>query len=393
MLGLGKPAADIPNFPINTGNEVISGGTPYEVGTSADGGVMMSDGSVQGGSGTGIGSPGGVGGYAGAGVALYNGYQGATDERNLSPGERNARAVQGVGRAAGAYATGGLSELGLAGIDAIAGKGTTQKGFDKYDSAMDSDIMKVINPIGAFGYKALKWGTGKLLGGQTKYTEARNLDRLKKDGLVDDAFIRNFMPNAEKIGKGGRKGIDAEADYKATLSRTGSEEEAQRQKKYAELVKSGKDQEAIGMLRGKDIWGYGNVAEKIAKATGKNYSTGLSESQREQAAQAILDNGALYSSKGSYNVKDDAELDAILKGIGDGQTASKPILQSDKPKAPEAKKPSSSSSGSGITSGISPQQLDSNFVNYPGTIDTGMQLSSDDAAAIKKALEEYSKKK
>ena len=265
------------------------------------------------------------------GNALYSGYKGATDTESLGYEERGGRAVQGAGRAVGAYFSGGISEGLIAATDAIFRKGTSQKLMDK--------SMKNVTKYGDYfmpglgtSLKLATKGAAKLLGDRTKHTELRNLRRAMEDGIISEEEFAARAENAKKMGEGGRKGIDPNKNYnerlqselKAGKTQAEAEAEASWFKQYSDYVKSGKDKEADSMLRGKDITGYANVMEAVSKGTGKNYLKELTGEQRDASAQAILDydkikDDTYFSARGAPSLNVDTKLSEILKRIGSGE--------------------------------------------------------------------------
>lgn len=324
---------------------VAAGGEAYAVGSAAmaDGsaGVLMSDGTIQAANTTTnygqIASD--VGTVVGVAAAAYNGYLGATDYENLTPDERAQRARQAAARAVAAYFTAGISEAAAAAVDMVFGEGTTQETLDRIDEFASSDWGQVLLPGVGFTNDLLDSGLKKILGDQTKYSEVRELGEAYEEGVVNDEFFQNFYEPAKEFGGGNRdrSNIDPEAHYQASLESGMTEEQAQRQREYAQLVRDGNDDEAITRLTGRDIWGYGDVASAVSEMTGQHYTDGLTEGQREAAAQAILDHGALYSELGAYRVdRENEALREALAAIGSGETAvTEPDANTPQLRAPE----------------------------------------------------------
>jgi hypothetical protein len=146
----GAGAATPPTPSISSASNVPSGSTPAPssasnapsapapivnssgaeaIGMNADGTYQFADGTsgMPAGNGgllnTGYGNQGGIGGYVGAAVGGYNAFNAAKD------GDYTDAMIHGT-RGLAAYGTGGLSELAAQGIDAVAGKGTTNKVID-----------------------------------------------------------------------------------------------------------------------------------------------------------------------------------------------------------------------------------------------------------------------
>lgn len=336
-VGGAVPAPTVGPLPQWTSTATNAGSTAT-AGASGGGGMFGSGvGSKTGIGGSGIGAQGGIGGWGAVGLNAYRGVKDWKDSKNFDQRGRANNVMADAGRAVAGYYTGGLSELAALGLDAIFGKGSTNKVLGK-----------------AMRYSGLGAVMPKIMGDKTKHTEYRNIAEQIKQGNISEAEGQVLMQNADKFGKGGRNKINVENHYNQSLANAKQQgmneadalSEATRQKQYAELVKSGKDDDAINLLQGKDIIGYGNVAEALAKATGKK-GTELSLDQRIKGAQAILDydkenQNALYSSKGSYNVGMNDDLkNRINNAIAGNATPPKGMLAT----PPPAKNQTSNANG------------------------------------------------
>ncbi len=265
-----------------------------------------------------------IGTALGVANALYTGYQGSQDTQNLGREERGARARQGIERAVAAFYTAGLSEAGIAAMDAIWGKGTGQKLMDKKDNFARSKWGKILAPGYSFAMKPVDKGLGKLAGGATEYTEFRNLKKQKDAGIISEEDFNRLAQGAIKTGTQGRKGIDPYRDYLESLSRGESQGEAARAMEFASRVKSGEDKVADKMLRGMDIANQANVIEGISKATGKNYYKDLNTDQRNLMSQAILDydrikDDTYFGAKGAASLNLDDNIKNTLLDISKGR--------------------------------------------------------------------------
>jgi hypothetical protein len=175
-----------PNAPSAPAPIVNSSGAEA-IGMNADGtyqfadgtsGLPASDGFLN----SGYGHQGGIGGYVGAGLNAYNAFNAAKE------GDTDEAFAYGA-RGVAAYGTGGLSELAAQGIDAVAGKGTTNK--------VITPLLKYNPMTGPMMFAAEKAFGGK----STKDYQRERLEALKDEAPAWYQHMQNIKAQQDAQGE------------------------------------------------------------------------------------------------------------------------------------------------------------------------------------------------